>query len=150
VLDLVALVEPNLVDWYYPGLVTLRGLAGDAWTDLGFGIAGASGVPALSGLGLLDGGTALSLHLAHALPGAPGVFVIGTQALMLPFAGGTLVPSLTALVPFVTGGAGTASFTTAFPPGLPSGASLWFQAGLLDPAAAQGLAASNALEATTP
>jgi hypothetical protein len=150
VLDLVALVEPNLVDWYYPGLVTMRGLAAAAWTDLGFGIAGADGVPALAGLGLLEAGSSLSLHLADALAGAPGVFVIGTQQILLPFAGGTLVPSPTALAPFVTGAGGSAAFTTAFPTGLPAGATLWFQAGLLDPAAAQGIAASNALKATTP
>lgn len=78
------------------------------------------------------------------------MLVAGTEALFLPFAGGTLVPSPTLAVPLVTDAAGAAFFTTAFPPGLSSGTTLWFQAGALDPAAVQGIAASNALATSAP
>jgi hypothetical protein len=59
------------------------------------------------------------------------------------------VPSLTLLVPAAVGGAGTAAWSTTFPPGFAPGTNLWLQAGVIDPGAVQGLAASNALQATT-
>lgn len=119
------------------------------WRDLGFGLAGANGVPALTGGGdLLAGGT-IALQLRQALPGGACVFGLGATRLDLPILGFTLVPE-----PIVLGFAtadvtGAAGWTLGWPT-LPRRIEAFLQAVVLDPAATQGVAASNALYAIAP
>jgi hypothetical protein len=124
------------------------------WADLGFGLAGAAGVPRLDGFGLLAAGTPVGLALSTAAPSAPSYLVVGAAAVNLHFAGGTLVPAFEAplgvLLPLATDSTGGWSLAASWPAGLPAGLSLWFQAWTLDGGAPAGKSASNALRATTP
>jgi hypothetical protein len=120
------------------------------WADLGLGLAGAQGVPALAGGGPLTAGSSTSLLLSGALASAPGAFVAGGSAVHLPLLGGTLVPSPQASLPFVTDAAGAAALTGFVWPAPASGVQLFAQAWILDPTAAQGVAASNAIQGVAP
>ena len=78
------------------------------------------------------------------------MLVFGLSRLDAPFKGGVLVPKPQVLVPVVTSVTGALSLPFTLPPGLPEGTTLYFQVWISDPAASAGLAASNALEGTTP
>jgi hypothetical protein len=69
---------------------------------------------------------------------------------MAPFKGGTLVPAATILLSLPTSGAGGFSPTAAWPPGVPPGASLWFQVWQPHASGVAGFVASNGLRATVP
>lgn len=120
------------------------------WTDLGFGLAGSQGVPALAGSGSLLPGTSVSLLLTKAHPNIDDWLVVGLAGLFAPYKGGTMVPSTDLIIPLVTDAAGSSTVGGPWPSGLPGGLGIWFQCWILDPAAPKGLAASNALLATTP
>ena len=124
---------------------------GDAWTDLGRGVAGVAGVPLLTAHGALLGGHPFSLAISGAKPSGSATLVAGFSALNAAFKGGTLVPNPDVLV---TGlpldGAGALSLASAWPLGTPSGFSLWLQAWVADAAAVKGFAASNALVGVVP
>jgi subtilisin family serine protease len=121
------------------------------WTDLGGGVAGTLGTPTLTGTGPLIGTDTITLALTSARPGGLSFFFVGFGALGVPFKGGTLWPALD--VPFFglpIDGSGELTLATPWVPDLPGGLELWFQHWIPDPAAAQGLAASNGLRATIP
>lgn len=118
------------------------------WTDLGFSLAGAHGMPELAGGGTLVPGTPFAVVLHNALEQAPGACVFGTTQAMVPLFGGTLVPAPQVIVPFVTDNEGHAFIIGPWPL-VPSGTPIFAQAGLLDPAAAFGVAQSNALRGNT-
>ncbi len=121
------------------------------WSDLGSGLAGAHGVPTLSGSGALVGDEVISLSLTAALENSTAVLVSGLSALNAPFKGGTLVPALDQLFfGLPTGPVGTLVIGGAFPTGLPSGTELYLQYWISDPAGPVGFAASNALFGATP
>lgn len=120
------------------------------WADLGFGLAGSNGVPVLAGGGPLQSGTQAALVLAHARASSPGFWVVGAPAIFVPVLGGTLVPSPQAVLPFATNASGQASFAVSLSGAIPSGAVLYAQAWVLDPLAAQGVAASNGVAGTAP
>ena len=120
------------------------------FVDVGSGIAGANGVPELHGSGTLAGGTSTTLLVTGAAPNAGGLWVVGVQAANLPIPGGVLVPSPNLTWPLFTGAAGTSKIGAPLPASLPSGASFWVQALVVDAGATQGLAASNALKGTFP
>ncbi|HEX5010691.1 MAG TPA: PEP-CTERM sorting domain-containing protein [Planctomycetota bacterium] len=124
---------------------------GDAWTDLGRGIAGVAGVPALTVHGALIEGHPLSVAISGAKPSGSATLVIGLSALNAPFKGGTMVPNPDALVAGLgLDGVGGIELTSAWPAGVPGGTSLWLQAWIADAAAVKGLAASNAEVGTVP
>src|SRR5262249_37435269 len=50
-----------------------------AWADLGHGLAGAAGVPALAGSGTLAGGSNVSLDVTLGAASAPIFYVLGTS-----------------------------------------------------------------------
>jgi hypothetical protein len=121
------------------------------WTLLGGGLAGAGGVPLLTGDGTLAAGDAVALQLSGAAPAAPASLVVGLSALNAPFKGGVLVPAPDALLSgLVTDALGGWLLAGTWPAGVPSGTSAWFQAWVTDAAGPTGLAASGGLLATTP
>jgi len=123
----------------------------DAWTDLGFGLAGVSGIPSLVGTGTLVGGSATSLDLSSAKPSAPCGLFVGLSNNPTSFKGGTLIPvPILLTVSFTTSPTGTVALPFTWPTGLPSGFSTYYQYAIKDAAAVQGVALSNALKATTP
>jgi hypothetical protein len=125
---------------------------GDPWVNLGFGLAGSNGIPLLVGAGTLQAGSPGSLSLSSALPLAPAMLFVSFTSSPAPFKGGTLVPvPPIAQVAMLVGAGGTAVLQwSAWPAGLPTGFTLYFQHALKDAAALQGVALSNALKATMP
>lgn len=120
------------------------------WTQLGGGIAGTNGLPGLSGRGTLTPGHDVTLALQNGRPGAFGVLVVGFAAGNVPLFGGTLVPTADGTVSALLDVQGAWSLTTNWLPGWPSGASVYWQFGVIDPAAPFGVAASHALRSVTP
>ncbi len=120
------------------------------WTDAGYGLAGAAGIPALAGGGPLTPGSATSLLLSGAHPSSPGAFVVGTPAVYLPLLGGTLVPKPQMIQPLFTDAAGAASLSGVPWPSGASGVQIFAQAWVLDPGAPAGVAASNAVAGLAP
>ena len=121
------------------------------WTDEGHALAGVAGNPVFTGSGSLAAGSANTLALASAAPGALAGLVVGLTSANLPFKGGTLVPAPDVgpvLVP--VSGAGSIALPFVMPPGLPAGTSLWMQWAIPDAAAIHGVALSNALLGQTP
>jgi len=124
-------------------------LKAPTWVDLGRGLAGALGVPSLVGGGTLVGGTPWSLSLTHAFPATTAFYLIGFSELYAPFRGGVLVPAFDLFVPLPTG-PGTLNLNlNSWPPGLPQGASIFFQVWIGDPGGPAGFAASNAVSGTS-
>jgi len=121
------------------------------WSDLGQALAGAAGEPVLMGSGPLIAGSTASLTLTQAASSAPSVLLVAVTSVPVPFLGGTLAafpPVLT--LPLMTSPLGSISLTVpSWPQGL-SGADLYFQYAILDAAAVQGVALSNALKADVP
>jgi len=66
--------------------------------NLGFGLAGAGGVPSLAGKGSLEPLFPVELSLSGAAPLSTGFLVIGTTQVNLPFLTGILVPAPNLLI----------------------------------------------------
>ncbi|MHC4845209.1 MAG: right-handed parallel beta-helix repeat-containing protein [Planctomycetota bacterium] len=121
-----------------------------AWTHLGNGLGGATGEPCLVGLGTLVVGTTVDHSLTNALPNATGLLFIGVFPINAPFKLGTLVPFPNLVVTLPTSPTGTLSLPATWPAGVPSGASIYMQYWIVDPAGPAGFSASNAVQATQP
>ena len=136
------------------GTESLRfGVQGPAFTDLGSALAGTHGEPVLVGEGNLLGGSSVRIVLGGALELAPASLLVGLTALNLPFKGGVLVPDFQApglLVPLFTNAQGRVILNATWPVGLPSGLDVYLQYWVADAAGPAGLAASNAVQGTTP
>jgi hypothetical protein len=129
------------------------GVQGQAFTDLGFALAGTHGEPVLVGEGDLSGGSSLRIALGGALELTPASLLVGLSALNVPFKGGVLVPDFQApglLVPLFTNAQGRVILNATWPLGLPSGLDVYLQYWVLDSAGPAGFAASNAVRGTTP
>ncbi len=125
--------------------------APEPWIDLGQGLEGATGWPALSGDGSGAPGTPITLSLSDAVCGGSATLVIGLAAAPVPFKGGTLVPQPDlVLTGLPVGSNGTLVLPAILPAGLPSGLQLCLQAWMADPGAPSGFAASNGLLLTIP
>ena len=121
------------------------------FSDLGFALAGSEGEPALTGIGTLAGGTALSLRVTGTKPFAPTRLIVGAQLLQAPFKGGVLVPLPTlVLPPLPTNSLGQLILGTTWPSAVPSGLSLYAQAWITDAAGPAGFSATDGLQLTTP
>ena len=118
----------------------------DAWTDLGSGLAGLSGVPQLAGTGPLSPSSGNQLQVSSANPSSPATLVVGLSQLDAPFKGGTLVPAPLLLVPLATNPSGALSLPFTWPSSVPPGMALYFQFWISDPGSVAGFAASNGLE----
>ncbi len=132
-------------------LVDLPGVI-DPWTDVGFALAGGSGIaPTLGGSGLLEGDDPVGLFIAEGLPFASANLVIGLSALNAQFKGGVLVPNPDFLIlGLPLDGNGALPLIASWPTGIPGGFAFYFQCWNPDQGAPKGLSASNALEAITP
>jgi hypothetical protein len=125
--------------------------SGPTYTGLGFGLAGTAGVPALSGTGTWEAGTAISIDLTSARPSATAGLFVGLVNNPTPAFGGTLVP-----VPFfgpfllATNAAGNLNLPAVTPTDFPCGLDIFMQYGIDDPVAFGGVALSNAVQITTP
>lgn len=115
------------------------------WLTLGGALDGTAGPPSLHVQGYLEPGQTVGLSLANALPTTYGWHVVGTSRWDLPIAGGTLIPAMDLLVPFTVDGSGQASVSAPLPPTVVGPLSLYVQSWVVDPGAAVGLAASNAV-----
>ena len=123
----------------------------DAWTHLGSGLPGASGIPYLEGTGTLEIGSAGDLSLSNAAPSSRAVLFVATSSAPTPFKCGTLVPvpALTSVL-LQTDPGGTLDLAwPSWPAGL-SGQSLYMQYAVQNAAAVCGAALSNALRADVP
>ncbi len=120
------------------------------WTDLGLGTAGASGVPTLDVESTMIPGDPIRLQLDGARSNAFVWNVAGFSPLLVPFEGGTMVPSIDVIVPGGTDGAGAQVLQASFPAGLAPGDSAWIQCWVADPTAPSGLAASNGVQGMAP
>ncbi len=127
-----------------------NGGAVSPYTDLGCALAGVSGDPVHSGTGTLDGGTAGSLELTNAAPGAIAALLVSLANTPTPFKGGTLKTVPVVLnISLVTSGSGDISLPFTFPTGA-SGLQFYTQFGIQDAAAVKNIALSNALGALAP
>jgi hypothetical protein len=121
------------------------------WTLLGHGLGGTGGTPLLFGTGSLFAGAPFLLDVTGARPGAPLAVVAGTTTVYMPIAGGVLVPAPDLILGgFVTTVSGTWSLPATWPIGVPPGSIFFLQAGIDDPTAPVGIAATNALKFVTP
>lgn len=131
--------------------VFVRGPLPSPWTNLGSGLAGASGVPNLIGAGTLVAGSPGSLTLNSARPSALSLWFVSLSSAPTPLQCGTLVPfpfALTLSLP--TDATGTVQVPwPAWPAGV-SGLAFHFQAVIPDPAAICAAAFSNALRGDAP
>jgi hypothetical protein len=136
-------------DEYYGEMYTGPGPV--VWTNLGYGLAGISGDPLLSGTGPLTAGSSGALDLVNAAPSTPAFLVISGGALPTPLLCGTVVPWPPLVILTVpTDSLGTAQVPWSSWSSTLSGASLYFQYGLLDASAICGVSMSNALRADVP
>ncbi len=123
-----------------------------AWQDIGFGLGGASGIPQLVGTGTLQASSSGSLDLSNGAGGAFAIlFVTAGPNAPAPFYGGTLATVPVSLqLAVILPASGSLSLPFVMPAGVPSGLKLTCQWGIQDAGAVQGVALSNAVQATTP
>ena len=127
-------------------------LPGLPWTDLGFGLAGVEGIPALTGSGSLEAGSAGSLSLALGKPSAPSLLLVSLASTPAPFKGGALhaLPAIVQLPLATSADGGWSLAWGSWPSGIPAGSKLYFEVAVSDAAAVQGVSISNLLRATQP
>jgi len=120
------------------------------WTDLGQGLPGALGQPALSGTGTLLGGAPNALATTNLPPLGLGILVLGFATTPQPVFGGTLVPSPDLLVLQVADAGGASGFPFTLGATPPTGAMLVAQYWAVDGSLPGGFAVSNAVRALMP
>ena len=132
-----------------PGVVYLFGGVA-TWNELGGGLAGSAGMPALAVGGSLCGGDSLIFAISHGKPNAAALLIIGLAATPQPWKGGVLWPAPDIVVPAQLGAAGDASLTLGVPIGQPSAQPVIAQAWIADAGAQAGVSATPAMSAKTP
>ncbi|HTE06425.1 MAG TPA: lamin tail domain-containing protein [Planctomycetota bacterium] len=127
-------------------------VAGSGWNNaVGPGLAGSAGVPQLLGSGLMVTGKTITLALTGGLPAGSAALVIGLGNVSAPFKGGVLVPSPNLLLAGLPlDGAGALALVTAWPAGIPSAVTLYYQDWIADAAAIHGFSSSNGVSGKTP
>ena len=118
------------------------------YTDLGHGLAGSAGTPSLVGLGTPAKAAPIGFGLTGAASTSAALLVLSPNQVGLALLGGTLVPAPDVLIGFVTSEAGGYELLASWPSGTPAGTSFYVQVWIIDPPAPNGVAASNAVEAT--
>ncbi|MCA8943786.1 MAG: hypothetical protein KDB80_14580 [Planctomycetes bacterium] len=117
----------------------------EQWTSAGLALVGPSGAAELDIRGYFDPSATAVVTLDRALSHTVGAHFFGFARVDFPFMGGTLVPRPDLALSFVTDGSGGHAVTLALPSFIPVATEIWVQTWLLDPAAPQGLIASNAV-----
>jgi len=122
------------------------------WHDEGHALAGVAGMPHLVGSGDLIAGSDNVVVLSHAAPNTLAALFLALADNPQPFKGGVLVPLPSLLAPKLRTLGPTGALTLPFemPSDVPSGTELWLQWVIVDDAAAQGVALSNALMGRAP
>ncbi|MCB9508317.1 MAG: hypothetical protein H6697_11720 [Myxococcales bacterium] len=121
------------------------------WTDLGSGLAGVAGVPALAGTGTLAAGSPTGISLGSAKASSPAVLFLSLSSSPVPFKGGTLVTfPLLFTASLTTDASGAIPLAFAWPAGVPSATTIFFQYAVQDAAAVAGVSLSNGLSGVTP
>jgi hypothetical protein len=119
------------------------------WCDLDGGIAGAAGVPTLTGTGTINLVVPPELTIRDFAANAPGLLIVGASEINVPVFGGILVPSPD--IPLAIVGSGTEIVHDAsWLANLSPGTEIWFQAAFLDAVAVATIAASDAVKVTVP
>ncbi|MHC4845368.1 MAG: FG-GAP repeat domain-containing protein [Planctomycetota bacterium] len=123
-----------------------------AWMDIGFGLAGVSGIPTLTGTGTMVIGTPNSVNLTNAAPSALAVLFVSLSSTPSPFKGGTLAPVPVLLdVTLGTSGAGEIPISVpSWPGGLPPTSTVFCQYAIVDATGPAGVSLSNAIKGTQP
>lgn len=117
------------------------------------GLAGATGVPILTGSGDLTAGSSegFTLLTSSVAPSATGMLFVSLTEGALPLKGGTLFPvPVLAQLPLAVDGNGELELAAALPAGLPSGTTIVLQAWFSDAGAVLGASASNGLKLLVP
>jgi hypothetical protein len=122
--------------------------ASSQWLDLGNGLAGAAGIPALTGLGPLLPTAGTKVEVTGGAADATGALVVGYTNLGAPFKGGVMVPFPNVVLPIALGSSGAWSLIFSWPIEIPAGFLMYWQAWLKDAGGPAGFAASNALQST--
>jgi hypothetical protein len=151
--EILAMQYDDMVAWTAAEMeLLLQNLPAESWTNVGGALAGSRGLPLLSGSGLLMDGDYVTLSLSSAQPAAPVAAIGGFSVAGAPLLGGILVPTpdLLILNAATVDGFGQASFSSHWPPGLPSGVKVYFQFWIRDPVAPFGYSATNGLMAEVP
>jgi hypothetical protein len=118
----------------------------NGWTRLDHG---GGGTPLLGGWGCLEAGAPVTVRAYETFEaGSLALLVVGASEVDLPIKSYLLLPSPDFLIPAVLGPIGDAEFSGAWPSGLASGTSLWFQAWVDD--GFHGWYVSKGLQATQP
>ena len=120
------------------------------WTDLGGGLAGSAGLPALAVGGSLCGGDTLTFTISHGQPDAAALLIVGLAATPQPWKGGVLWPAPDVVVPALLGASGGAALTLHVPIGEPAGQPVIAQGWIADTGAPAGVSATPAVTAKTP
>ena len=139
--------------------VPIRGLVETnvtTWASYGAGLAGSAGqLPQVTGLGGAAPGRTVSVQVSRGLGGAGGLLLVGSSSASAPILGGTILAMPNVTVSFVldgtfgVAGAGSFALPITIPPNPAlTGSCLYFQALVLDPSAAFGVAMSSGLKVT--
>ena len=121
------------------------------WSDVGPGLAGIAGVPALAGTGTLEAGSAVGISLTSAKASSPAVLFLSLASSPVPFKGGTLITfPLLFTATLATDAGGAIPLMFAWPAGVPAATTIFFQYAVQDAAAVYGVSLSNGLSGVTP
>ncbi|GJM21734.1 MAG: hypothetical protein DHS20C15_16490 [Planctomycetota bacterium] len=120
------------------------------FTNLGHALAGVEGEPVLAADSSLLPGAPAHFQLTRGAPSAVSVLVIGVSEINVFFKGGTFVPSPNVFLNRPTNANGFWALDIMWPPGVPSGLSVWMQTWVPDVVGPVGFAASNGLRADVP
>jgi hypothetical protein len=125
-------------------------LIGIDWINMGFALAGIQGPPSLLGSGQIEALGRSKIVLLDAAPQALALLFVSLSSDPRPFKGGTLVPAEpTFQLAIATDASGSITLCIAGSAGLPAGFDLVLQYAVVDAAAPQGVALSNAIQTTT-
>ena len=118
--------------------------------DLGSALPGIFGAPEFKFIGLIAPGHRAELMLTNAAPKALAVIFVSLDSAPKAFKGGTLIPAAPAYTTVIMTNSNGAIYISVVNSGsLPAGFDLVMQYAILDAAALQGVALSNALKTST-